>query len=212
MDNSWAIHQLYTTTNFANNSRLFSWYVGGLNFQVEHHLFPGVCHVHYRKISKIVRDTAKEFNLPYNAEPTFVGIFRDDLTAPNTRTGPYLPLKDEEGVLGVLIFEAERPEFLTDAQRELAGILANQTAVAMRNAQLYHQVPMVHALGSLAERRREIMKLPRRRRYLYAGAAVGGSVDSRDRFALPTLGAAPLRSGRTRGTVLFAGCRGSFSR
>ncbi len=106
-----------------------------------------------------------------DAERTFVGIFRDDLAAANTRSGLYLPLKDEEGILGVLIFEAERPEFLTDAQRELAGILANQTAVAMRNAQLYHQVPMVQALGSLAERRRAIMKLPRRRLYLYAGAA-----------------------------------------
>ncbi len=106
-----------------------------------------------------------------DAERTFVSIFRDDLETANTRSGLYLPLKDEEGILGVLIFEAERPEFLTDAQRELAGILANQTAVAMRNAQLYHQVPMVHALGSLAERKRAIMKLPRRRLYLYAGAA-----------------------------------------
>jgi RND family efflux transporter MFP subunit len=107
-----------------------------------------------------------------DAERTFLSIFRDDLAAANTRSGLYLPLKDEEGVLGVLIFEAERPEFLTDAQRELAGILANQTAVAMRNAQLYHQVPMVHALGSLAERRRAIRKLPRRRLDLDAGAAV----------------------------------------
>jgi GAF domain-containing protein len=106
-----------------------------------------------------------------DAERTFVSIFRDDLEAANTRSGLYLPLKDEEGVLGVLIFEAERPEFLTEAQRELAGILANQTAVAMRNAQLYHQVPMVHALGTLAERRRALLKLPRRRLYLYAGAA-----------------------------------------
>ena len=73
MDNSWAIHQLHTTTNFANNSRILSWYVGGLNFQVEHHLFPGVCHVHYRNISKIVRQTAEEFGLPYKSEPTFFG-------------------------------------------------------------------------------------------------------------------------------------------
>jgi RND family efflux transporter MFP subunit len=107
-----------------------------------------------------------------DAERTFVNIFRDDLEAANARSGLYLPLKDEEGVLGVLIFEAERPEFLTEAQRELAGILANQTAVAMRNAQLYHQVPMVHALGSLAERRRAIMRLPRRRLSLYAAAAL----------------------------------------
>ena len=76
MDNSWAIHQLYTTTNFANDSRLFSWYVGGLNFQVEHHLFPGVCHVHYRKLSKIVKATAEEFGLPYKAEPTFISALR----------------------------------------------------------------------------------------------------------------------------------------
>lgn len=72
MDNSWAIHQLYTTTNFANKSRIFSWYVGGLNFQVEHHLFPNVCHVHYRNISAIVKDTAHEFGLPYKSEPTFI--------------------------------------------------------------------------------------------------------------------------------------------
>lgn len=72
IENNWAIHQLHTTTNFANNSRLFSWYVGGLNFQIEHHLFPNVCHVHYRKISTIVKQTAKEFDLPYKSEPTFV--------------------------------------------------------------------------------------------------------------------------------------------
>jgi linoleoyl-CoA desaturase len=76
MDNSWAIHQLHTTTNFANKSRLFSWYVGGLNFQVEHHLFPGVCHVHYRKISRIVETTAHEFGLPYKAEKTFIDALR----------------------------------------------------------------------------------------------------------------------------------------
>jgi linoleoyl-CoA desaturase len=76
IDNSWAIHQLHTTTNFANKNRLLSWYVGGLNFQVEHHLFPGVCHVHYRKIAKIVESTAREFGLPYKAEPTFIGALR----------------------------------------------------------------------------------------------------------------------------------------
>jgi linoleoyl-CoA desaturase len=73
MENSWAIHQLLTTTNFANNNRLLNWYVGGLNFQVEHHLFPNICHVHYRKISRIVQETAAEFGLPYKSEPTFIG-------------------------------------------------------------------------------------------------------------------------------------------
>jgi len=76
MDNSWAIHQLYTTTNFANNSRIFSWCVGGLNYQVEHHLFPNICHVHYRDISKIVKATAEEFGLPYKSHPTFLEALR----------------------------------------------------------------------------------------------------------------------------------------
>jgi linoleoyl-CoA desaturase len=67
------IHQLLTTSNFAPTNRLLSWYVGGLNYQIEHHLFPAMSHVHYRKISGIVEKTAKEFGLPYNSEPTFVG-------------------------------------------------------------------------------------------------------------------------------------------
>jgi len=73
LENSWAIHQLNTTTNFANKSRLFSWYVGGLNFQIEHHLFPNICHVHYRHISPIVEQTAKEFGIKYKSFPTFAG-------------------------------------------------------------------------------------------------------------------------------------------
>jgi linoleoyl-CoA desaturase len=73
LENNWAIHQLLTTTNFGNNSRWFSWYVGGLNFQIEHHLFPNICHVHYRKISGIVRSTAEEFGLPYRSTRTFFG-------------------------------------------------------------------------------------------------------------------------------------------
>lgn len=72
MKNNWAIHQLFTTTNFAEKSRVFSWFVGGLNFQIEHHLFPNVCHIHYKKISKIVKKTAEEFKLPYYSQPTFI--------------------------------------------------------------------------------------------------------------------------------------------
>jgi len=72
LENNWAIHQLLTTTNFAQKSRIFSWYVGGLNFQVEHHLFPNICHVHYRHVSGIVKTTAEEFGLPYKNTPTFL--------------------------------------------------------------------------------------------------------------------------------------------
>jgi linoleoyl-CoA desaturase len=71
LENNWAVHQLLTTTNFGNSSRWFSWYVGGLNFQIEHHLFPNICHVHYRKIAGIVKETAAEFGLPYKSTRTF---------------------------------------------------------------------------------------------------------------------------------------------
>ena len=79
VENNWAIHQMKTTANFANNSRFFSWFIGGLNFQIEHHLFPNICHVHYRKISKIVRETAEEFNVPYYQHRTFFGALRSPL-------------------------------------------------------------------------------------------------------------------------------------
>jgi linoleoyl-CoA desaturase len=72
LETDWAVHQLLTTLNFGNNSRWFSWYVGGLNFQIEHHLFPNICHVHYRKISTLVQETAREFGLPYRSTHTFL--------------------------------------------------------------------------------------------------------------------------------------------
>lgn len=65
MEDEWAIHQLKTTANFSTKSRIVSWYTGGLNFQVEHHLFPKVSHIHYPKINKIVKATCKEFGVKY---------------------------------------------------------------------------------------------------------------------------------------------------
>jgi len=70
MENTWAIHQLATTANFARRNWLVSFFVGGLNYQIEHHIFPNISHVHYPKISKIVKETALEFGLPYNEYPT----------------------------------------------------------------------------------------------------------------------------------------------
>jgi linoleoyl-CoA desaturase len=69
MEDEWAIHQLRTTANFATHNRIISWLVGGLNFQIEHHLFPKVSHVHYPKLSKIIRETCAEFNVPYQEYP-----------------------------------------------------------------------------------------------------------------------------------------------
>jgi len=71
IENEWAIHQLNTTVDFAPKNKWLSWYVGGLNFQVEHHLFPRVCHVHYPDIAPIVQQTAEEFNVPYLVNQTF---------------------------------------------------------------------------------------------------------------------------------------------
>jgi biotin carboxyl carrier protein len=102
----------------------------------------------------------------------FVTIFGPDLESDRVESGLYLPLKDEEGVLGVLVFESAAPEFATPSQREVATILANQTAVALRNAQLYHQVPMVDALGALAAKREALRTIPRRKIQIYTGVAV----------------------------------------
>ena len=68
--NTWAIHQLFTTANFAPKNKLVGWFTGGLNRQIEHHLFSHISHVHYKDLAKIVKKTAKEFNLPYNEYKT----------------------------------------------------------------------------------------------------------------------------------------------
>jgi linoleoyl-CoA desaturase len=70
IETAWAEHQIKTTANFAIENKVISWFVGGLNFQIEHHLFPKVSHIHYPAISKIVMEKCKEFNLPYNYYPT----------------------------------------------------------------------------------------------------------------------------------------------
>ncbi len=66
IENTWAIHQLYTTANFAPKNKIVNWFTGGLNHQVEHHLYPHISHVHYGKIAEFVKQTALECNLPYN--------------------------------------------------------------------------------------------------------------------------------------------------
>ena len=66
----WATHQVETTVDFAPNNRLATWYLGGLNFQIEHHLFPKICHVHYPDIAPIVAATCADHGIPYRAHPT----------------------------------------------------------------------------------------------------------------------------------------------
>ncbi len=72
MEADWAVHQVQTTVDFARGSRLLSWFLGGLNYQVEHHLFPQVCHVHYAKLSRLVERTCHRFGVRYQAHRTFI--------------------------------------------------------------------------------------------------------------------------------------------
>jgi linoleoyl-CoA desaturase len=71
IDKPWAIHQLETTVDFARGNRALSWLIGGLNFQVEHHLFPHISHVHYPVVSRVVKDACSEFGVAYLEHRTF---------------------------------------------------------------------------------------------------------------------------------------------
>jgi linoleoyl-CoA desaturase len=79
LEHEWAVHQIRTTANFATHNKVISWLLGGLNFQVEHHLFPRISHIHYPQISKLVRETCQEFNLTYIEYPTMIRAFYSHL-------------------------------------------------------------------------------------------------------------------------------------
>jgi linoleoyl-CoA desaturase len=71
IENDWAIHQIETTVDFSRDNPFITWLLGGLNFQIEHHLFPNICHINYPQISKIVEQTCREFEVKYNAHNSF---------------------------------------------------------------------------------------------------------------------------------------------
>ena len=73
IDQAWAIHQVETTADFARGNRVATWLVGGLNFQIEHHLFPRISHVHYPALSTLVEHTCREFGVRYTAFRSFRG-------------------------------------------------------------------------------------------------------------------------------------------
>lgn len=79
MEHDWIVHQMVTTSNFANGNRLLTWYVGGLNHQIEHHLFPKICSVHYPAIYKIVRGVSMKYDIPYNQHETFTEAIRSHI-------------------------------------------------------------------------------------------------------------------------------------
>ncbi len=81
IENAWAIHQMQTTANFATNSWAANFLCGGLNMQIEHHLFPKVCHTHYTALQPIVKETALEFGVPYYENETFWGALKSHQVA-----------------------------------------------------------------------------------------------------------------------------------
>jgi linoleoyl-CoA desaturase len=68
---SWAARQVQSSVDFARDSRALNWYVGGLNLQIEHHLFPQISHPHYARMAPVVEATSREFGVRYTAHPTF---------------------------------------------------------------------------------------------------------------------------------------------
>ena len=73
---NWFVHQLATTCNFAPRNRVLSWFVGGLNYQIEHHLMPHICHLHYRELSKIVQEKAAKYGIPYHSKKTLFNALK----------------------------------------------------------------------------------------------------------------------------------------
>ena len=76
----WAVHQIESTANFATSSRSLHWLLGGLNFQIEHHLFPRISHVHYPQISRIVKEACRESNIRYIEYSSMFKAFASHLT------------------------------------------------------------------------------------------------------------------------------------
>ena len=77
--NEWAVHQVETTADFATGSKIISWLTGGLNFQVEHHLFPKISHVHYPVIHKFVKESCLKFSIRHNDYPSMGAALRSHL-------------------------------------------------------------------------------------------------------------------------------------
>lgn len=108
IEKSFLEHQLETTSNFGMNSKLVTFLFGGLNFQIEHHLFPHICHIHLPKIAPIVQATAKEFGIPYYENSSFFAALRSH----------FRTLKK----MGIAPQEVKAPEADSNDQEELDPI------------------------------------------------------------------------------------------
>jgi fatty acid desaturase len=109
LEHAWAVHQAETTVDFARRSRVVTWLLGGLNFQIEHHLFPKISHVNYPAISTLVEAACREFGIPYAEHPSFrAGIASHFRWLRRMGTHGTSPRGGREGTL------ARRPGQLTD--------------------------------------------------------------------------------------------------
>lgn len=81
IEEEWAVHQAQTTADFAPHNRLLNVYIGGLNYQVEHHLLPHICHLNYPRLAPVVRATCEEFGVPYHCYPTWREAFAGHMQA-----------------------------------------------------------------------------------------------------------------------------------
>jgi linoleoyl-CoA desaturase len=77
VDDEWAVHQVRATMNFSPRNPVINWFTGGLNYQIEHHLFPRYCHLIYPKLAPIVEQTCREFGVPYHSNSSFLSSLAD---------------------------------------------------------------------------------------------------------------------------------------
>ncbi|HTF81890.1 MAG TPA: acyl-CoA desaturase [Cytophagales bacterium] len=103
MENNWAIHQMYTTANFGTKSKITSFFTGGLNFQIEHHLFPQICHVHYPVLSEIVKKKAWEFQIPYIEYTSFYDALKSHMALLKQLGNNTFDVKLQKGYEKVLV-------------------------------------------------------------------------------------------------------------
>ena len=92
IENEWGIHQVETTADFAPRNWLLSYYIGGLNFQVEHHLLPHICHLNYPRLAPIVQATCQEFGIRYTSYTTWREAYAQHLRQLRLLAQPDAPL------------------------------------------------------------------------------------------------------------------------
>jgi linoleoyl-CoA desaturase len=93
----WAVHEVETTVDFCPRNPLLTWVLGGLNFQIEHHLFPGIPHTHYARIAEIVQRNALRHGVRYTVHRSLREALRSHYRHLRTLGRMGLPVEIEMG-------------------------------------------------------------------------------------------------------------------